>query len=48
MFLVKEMGLAETRNGKPYLFMTLMDRSGELPGRVWENAEKLMPRGQAQ
>jgi len=43
LFLVKEMGLAETRNGKPYLFMTLMDRSGELPGRVWENAEKLMP-----
>jgi 3'-5' exoribonuclease len=33
---------AETRSGKPYLIMTLMDRSGEVAGRLWENADALM------
>jgi len=39
IFLVKEMSRAETRSGKPYLMLTLMDRSGEIAGRLWENAE---------
>ncbi|MFC1837893.1 3'-5' exoribonuclease YhaM family protein, partial [Thermodesulfobacteriota bacterium] len=43
LFMVKEMSRAETRAGKPYLILTLMDRNGELPGRLWENAEALMP-----
>jgi 3'-5' exoribonuclease len=42
IFMVKEMNRAETRTGKPYLIMTLMDRSGELAGRLWENADSLM------
>lgn len=41
LFLVKEMSQAETRTGKVYLMLTVMDRSGELPGRVWDNAENL-------
>ena len=39
IFLVKEMSRAETRAGKPYLVMTLMDRSGEIGARLWDNAD---------
>jgi 3'-5' exoribonuclease len=42
LFMVKDMSRAETRSGKPYLIMTLMDRSGEVPGRLWENADALI------
>ena len=42
LFMVKEMSRAETRSGKPYLIMTLMDRSGEVAGRLWENADAVM------
>jgi len=42
IFMVKETSRAETRAGKPYLIMTLMDRSGEIAGRLWENADALM------
>lgn len=41
VFLVKTARLGETRAGKPYLVMTVMDRSGELDGPVWDNAEQL-------
>lgn len=44
VFLVKEMSRAETRAGKPYLSLVLMDRSGEISGRVWDNADQLMDR----
>ena len=40
--MVREMSRAETRSGKPYLIMSLMDRSGELAGRLWENADSLI------
>ena len=40
--MVREMGRAETRAGKPYLNLTLMDAGGEISGRIWENAEQLM------
>jgi 3'-5' exoribonuclease len=43
IFLVKEMAAAETKAGKPYLMLTLMDATGEIAARVWENAEKFMP-----
>lgn len=43
IFLVKEMASGETKAGKPYLMLTLMDATGEIAARVWENAEKLMP-----
>ncbi len=39
-FLVKSARLSETRAGKPYLILTLMDKSGELGGPVWDNAEQ--------
>ncbi|MFZ5761679.1 MAG: 3'-5' exoribonuclease YhaM family protein [Thermodesulfobacteriota bacterium] len=42
-FLVKEMGRGETKTGKPYLMLTVMDATGEMAGRVWDNAEQLMP-----
>lgn len=41
IFMVKDSGVAETRAGKPYLRLTLMDASGEIAGRAWDNAERL-------
>ena len=43
LFLVKASRLAETRAGKPYLQLSVMDRSGEINGPVWERAEELAP-----
>ena len=42
IFLVKDMSRAETRSAKPYLMITLMDRSGEIAGRLWENADAFL------
>ncbi|MDX1775395.1 MAG: 3'-5' exoribonuclease YhaM family protein [Desulfobulbales bacterium] len=42
IFLVKDMSRAETRSGSPYLMLTLMDRSGEIAGRLWENADAFL------
>jgi len=42
-FLVKEMGRGETKAGKPYLMLIVMDATGELAGRVWDNADQLLP-----
>lgn len=42
LFLVREMSRGETKAGKPYLSLVLMDASGEISGRVWENADQLM------
>jgi 3'-5' exoribonuclease len=42
LFLVKDMNRAETRSGKPYLILTLMDRTGEIPARLWENADAFL------
>lgn len=41
MFLVARKNLAETKAGKPYLSLTLMDKTGEIEARVWENARSL-------
>jgi len=41
VFLVKEKISALARNGKPYLTLHLMDKSGEIEGRVWENVESI-------
>ena len=43
IFLVARKTLAETKAGKPYLAMTLMDKTGEIEARVWENAADLDP-----
>ena len=39
LFMVKAARIGETRVGKPYLALNLGDRSGEISGPVWENAE---------
>ncbi len=43
LFLVKTMARAETRTGKPYLMLTVMDNSGEMAARVWEEADRYAP-----
>jgi len=40
IFMVKSARLGQTRAGKPYLVLTLGDRSGEISGPIWENAER--------
>jgi 3'-5' exoribonuclease len=40
-FLVREKITATARNGKPYLTIKLMDRTGEVEGRVWDRVEEL-------
>lgn len=47
LFLVKSSRLAETRAGKPYLQLSVMDRSGEISGPIWERAEELAPHCQS-
>lgn len=39
LFLVKSAKLGETRAGKPYLVLTVMDKSGEISGPIWDNVE---------
>lgn len=41
VFLLREKNLALARNGKPYLVLKLMDKTGEIEGRVWDNAEQM-------
>ncbi|MBW2467069.1 MAG: 3'-5' exoribonuclease YhaM family protein [Deltaproteobacteria bacterium] len=42
LFMVKERNRAETRSGNPYLILSLMDRSGEVAGRLWDNVDAQM------
>lgn len=41
VFLVVEKRIAETRSGVPYLRLRLSDRTGEVEGRIWEQASEL-------
>ena len=41
IFMVRKMSRSETRTGNPYLIMTLMDRSGEISARLWNNVDAL-------
>ncbi len=41
LFLVKEMSQYETKAGKPYLRLILMDKTGEVTAMIWDNAETL-------
>lgn len=41
VFLVRDKTLAMAKNGKPYLTLKLMDRTGEVEGRVWDNADQV-------
>lgn len=38
IFLVASKAIRETRNGDPYLALTLQDRSGTIEARAWDNA----------
>ena len=40
-YLVKSKKLATTRNGNPFLSLTLADKTGEIPAKVWDGAEPL-------
>jgi len=40
LFLVAKADRAETKAGNPYLILSLMDRSGEIGGRLWENLDQ--------
>jgi 3'-5' exoribonuclease len=40
-FLVKQKNISRTKAGKPFLNLTLSDKTGEITGRVWEQAESL-------
>lgn len=41
LFLIKTSKLAETRAGKPCLFLDLADKTGEIGGPVWDQAERV-------
>ncbi len=41
LFLISKKNYAETKAGKPYLALTLMDKSGEIEARVWDDAKRL-------
>ncbi len=40
VFLISRKLLAETKAGKPYLALGLMDKSGEIEARLWDNAQE--------
>jgi len=40
IFLVKEKNTGITRNGNIYLHLMLMDKTGEIKARIWDNAEE--------
>jgi len=37
LFLIKNVKQGETRAGKPYLVLTVMDKTGEVSGPIWDN-----------
>ncbi len=43
IFCVASKRLLETRNGSPYLALKLMDRTGEIEARMWNNALQADP-----
>jgi 3'-5' exoribonuclease len=40
VFLVRDKIVGMAKNGKPYLSLKLMDRSGELEGRIWDRVDE--------
>jgi 3'-5' exoribonuclease len=42
-FLVQQKQVPLNKNGKPYIAMTLMDRTGTIEARVWDNVERFAP-----
>lgn len=41
VFLVKDKILAMAKNGKPYMNLRFMDKSGEIEAKVWDNTDVL-------
>ena len=41
LYLISRKTLAETKNGKPYLALSLMDKTGEIEARIWDNASHI-------
>ncbi len=41
VFLVKDKIIAMAKNGKPYLTLKLMDKTGEVDAKVWDNADEV-------
>ena len=41
VFLVRDKNMAMAKNGKPYMNLKLMDRSGEVDGRIWDRVDEL-------
>jgi 3'-5' exoribonuclease len=39
VYYLRSKSLAKTKSGKPYLMLKLSDRTGQLDGRMWDNAE---------
>ncbi|PIU00062.1 MAG: HD family phosphohydrolase [Bdellovibrionales bacterium CG10_big_fil_rev_8_21_14_0_10_45_34] len=40
-FLCREKSVLTGKTGKPYISMTLSDRTGQIDGRIWDNAEEM-------
>lgn len=43
-FLVRDKILGMAKNGRPYMTLKLMDRTGEVEGRIWERVDELSAR----
>ncbi|MGM0415445.1 MAG: 3'-5' exoribonuclease YhaM family protein [Thermodesulfobacteriota bacterium] len=41
VFLVRDKNMAMAKNGKPYMNLKIMDRSGEVDGRIWDRVDEL-------
>lgn len=41
IFLVKDKSIAMAKNGKPYMNLRLMDKSGDIEAKIWDNTEQL-------
>lgn len=41
IFLVRDKIIAMAKNGKPYMTLKLMDRTGELEARIWDRIDQL-------
>ncbi|MBY0472057.1 HD domain-containing protein [bacterium] len=39
-FLIKQATVGVDKNGKPYMNLTLMDKTGEVDGRIWEEVQQ--------
>ncbi len=46
VFMVKEKTMAMAKNGKPYMNLKFMDKSGEIDGKLWDNVDELDKRFQ--